>query len=94
MLFQSKRFRAFMAQCRQQYDYIVVDGPPLDEAPESIALCTNVDGVILVLDARCTHHRIAAWAKNRIEQAGGTVLGVALNRRKFYIPRWLYKLIY
>jgi Mrp family chromosome partitioning ATPase len=94
VLFQSKRFRAFMAQCRQQYDYIVVDGPPLDEAPESIALCTNVDGVILVLDARCTHHRIAAWAKNRIEQAGGTILGVALNRRKFYIPRWLYKLIY
>jgi capsular exopolysaccharide synthesis family protein len=94
VLFQSKRFRTFMAQCKQQYDYIVVDGPPLDEAPESIALCTNVDGVILVFDARHTHRRIALRAKSRIEQAGGKILGVTLNRRRFYIPNWLYKLIY
>jgi protein-tyrosine kinase len=93
VLFQSKRFRAFMAQCRRQYDYIVVDGPPLDEAPESIALAANVDGVVLVLDARNTRRRIALRAKERIEQVGGKVLGVALNRRRFYIPGWLYRLL-
>jgi capsular exopolysaccharide synthesis family protein len=94
VLFQSKRFRAFLGQCKQQYDYVVIDGPPLDEAPESIALCSNMDGVMLVLDAGHTHRRIALRAKSRIEQAGGTILGVVLNRRRFYIPNWLYKLIY
>jgi capsular exopolysaccharide synthesis family protein len=93
VLFQSKRFRAFMAQCHSHYDYIIVDGPPLDEAPESIALVTNVDGVVLVLDARNTRRRIALRAKERIEQVGGKILGVALNRRRFYIPGWLYRLI-
>ena len=94
VLFQSKRFTAFMAQCAQQYDYVVIDGPPLDEAPESIALCTSVDGVVLVLDAQRTRRKGALRAKQRIEEVGGRILGVALNRRKFFIPQWLYRLIY
>ena len=93
VLFQSKRFRSFMAQVSQQFDYVIVDGPPLDEAPESVALCTHVDGVILTIDAQRTRRRTALRAKLRVEQVGGRLLGVVLNRRKYYVPDWLYKLI-
>jgi Mrp family chromosome partitioning ATPase len=65
----------------------------MDEAPESIALCTSVDGIVLVLDAQHTRRRSALRAKQRIEEVGGKILGVALNRRKFFIPQWLYRLI-
>jgi hypothetical protein len=65
----------------------------MDEAPECIAICTNVHGVVLVMDARATRRRGALRAKQRIEDVGGKILGVALNRRRFYIPQWLYRLI-
>lgn len=93
VLFQSKRFDAFMAQVTEQFDYVVIDGPPLDEAPESIALSTKVDGVILVINSQHTRRKIALRAKKRIEEVGGKLLGVVLNRRKYYVPDWLYRLI-
>lgn len=93
VLFQSKRFNAFLAQVSQQFDYIVVDGPPLDDAPESIALSGKMDGVILVIDAQHTRRKTALRAKKRIEEVGGKLLGVVLNRRKYYVPNWLYKRI-
>jgi len=93
VLFQSKRFQSFMAQVSGQFDYIVVDGPPLNEAPESIALSSRVDGIILVIDAQHTRRKIALRAKQRVKEIGGKLLGVVLNRRKYYVPGWLYKLI-
>ncbi len=93
VLFQSKRFQSFMAHVSKQYDYIVIDGPPLDEAPESVALCTRVDGVILVVDAQRTRRKIALRAKTRVQEVGGKLIGMVLNRRKYYVPGWLYKLI-
>jgi capsular exopolysaccharide synthesis family protein len=91
VLFPSKRFSTFMAQMAQKFDYVVVDGPPLDEAPESIALSTQVDGVILVINAQRTRRKIALRAKQQIGEVGGKLLGVVLNRRKYYVPSWLYK---
>jgi Mrp family chromosome partitioning ATPase len=93
LLFQSRRFDSFMVHLAQQFDYIVIDGPPLDEAPESIALSAKVDGVILVIDAQHTRRKIALRAKKRIEEVGGRLIGLVLNRRKYYVPRWLYKVI-
>jgi capsular exopolysaccharide synthesis family protein len=92
-LFQSKRFNAFMSRVSEQFDYVVLDGPPLDEAPEAIALSTRVDGVILTIDSQRTRRRTAVRAKARIEQVGGNLLGVVLNRRKYYVPDWLYRLL-
>ena len=91
VLFQSKRFENFMSDIVRHYNYVVIDGPALDEAPESVALTTKVDGVILVVDARHTRRKIALHAKRRIEEVGGKLLGIVLNRRTFYIPTWLYR---
>jgi len=90
VLFQSKRFDSFMDEIAKRYSYIVIDGAPLDEAPESIALSTKVDGVILVVDANQTRRKIAVHAKERIEEVRGKLLGMVLNRRRLYIPAWLY----
>jgi Mrp family chromosome partitioning ATPase len=76
----------------KQYDYVVLDGPPIDEAPESIALSSKVDGVILVIDASRTRGKIALRAKKRIEESGGRLLGAVLNRRRYYVPDWLYRM--
>jgi Mrp family chromosome partitioning ATPase len=93
VLFQSRRFDMLMVHLTQQFDYLVIDGPPLDEAPESIALSAKVDGVILVIDAQHTRRKTALRAKARVEEVGGRLLGLVLNRRRYYVPDWLYRVI-
>src|SRR3712207_575818 len=46
----SRRLVEFLRQVRQQFDYVLVDTPPLGHASESAALAANGDGVLLVVD--------------------------------------------
>jgi protein-tyrosine kinase len=92
-LFQSAAFDDFLKSVRQRFQYVVVDAPPLQGFPESLVLSRKADGVILVVESEKTRKRTALWAKRQIEAAGGKLLGVVLNKRKYNIPDWLYKRI-
>jgi protein-tyrosine kinase len=92
-LFQSAAFDDFLKSVRQRFQHIVIDAPPLQGFPESLVLSRKADGVILVVESERTRKRTALWAKRQIEAAGGKLLGVVLNKRKYNIPNWLYKRI-
>lgn len=92
-LIQSEAFDRFLATVRERFDHVIVDAPPLQGFPESLVLSRKVDGVVLVVESGKTRKRTALWAKQQVVDAGGTLLGVVLNKRKYYIPNWLYRLI-
>jgi Mrp family chromosome partitioning ATPase len=54
-------------------------------------ICAKVDGVIMVVESGKTREQVAVRAKKELEEAGGKVLGVVLNKRKFHIPEWIYR---
>jgi protein-tyrosine kinase len=89
-LFESDRFDMFLTSMRAVFDYIILDGPPVPIFSEARVLCTKVDGVVMVIEAGKTREQVAVRAKKDLEEAGGKVLGVVLNKRKFQIPRWIY----
>jgi Mrp family chromosome partitioning ATPase len=76
---------------REQFDYVILDGPPLPRFSEIRVICAKVDGVVLVVKAGKTKREVALRAKKELEDAGGKILGVVINRRRFYIPEWIYK---
>jgi protein-tyrosine kinase len=90
-VFQSRAFEAFLREALLRFTYVVFDAPPLQEAVESVLLCARVDGVILVMDGERTRRSVAQWAKGKIEGAGARLVGVVLNRRRQFIPDWLYR---
>lgn len=90
-LFESQRFSEFLKTMRTEFDYVVLDGPPLPSFSESKVICNKVDGVVIVIESGKTRKQVALRAKKYIEQAGGTVLGVVLNKRKYHIPKWIYR---
>jgi capsular exopolysaccharide synthesis family protein len=90
-LFQSDAFDELLRKLREEFKYVVIDGPALQGFPESVVLSRKADGVILVLESEKTRKRTAQSAKEQIEGAGGKLLGVVLNKRKYYIPNWLYQ---
>ena len=90
-LFESAQFDQLLKTASEGFDYVILDAPPMPKFSECRVLCTKVDGVILVLQAGKTRRQVALKAKKALEEAGAKVLGVVLNRRKHYIPEWVYR---
>lgn len=84
-------FQRMMDVMRDQFDYIIVDAPPAHGFPETLAMASKVDGVILVIESGSTRQQVASKAKQRLESMGGKVLGVVLNKRRYHIPDFIYK---
>ena len=78
---------------KEKFDLILIDSSSEANSSETIALSRNVDGVILVLEAGKTPRRVAESIKKKILANGGSVLGVVLNKTRYYIPEFLYKRI-
>lgn len=58
---------------------ILLDGAPVLQAAEVSALASQVDGVVLVVQAGVTRRQAAARAAEQIRRAGGTLLGVVMT---------------
>ena len=89
--FGSDRFVAFLSKMRRNFDYVILDGPPVISSPESLVIGAKVDGIILILVSGKTRRSVALKAKKEIERSGGNFLGMVLNKRKYHIPKWIYK---
>lgn len=90
-LFESRRFDRFLNVMRKIFDHVIVDAPPFPVFPESLVLCAKMDGVVLVVGAGKTRRQVAHTAKEELESAGGKLLGVVVNKRKYHIPEWIYR---
>jgi capsular exopolysaccharide synthesis family protein len=76
----SKQMRAILASLQEQYDYILIDSPPVMLASDAMLLATMVDGVVLVANAQRTPKQVVREARTRLTCARATILGVVLNQ--------------
>ena len=91
--FYSPRIDSFWESLRQQFDLILIDSPPFETSPDGIAISRRVDGVVLVLEAEKTRWPVAEHLKEQILLSGGNILGIVFNKRRYYIPEFVYKQI-
>lgn len=89
-IFESSLFSNFLKSMQAQFDYIIIDTPVVSRFIESRIFCTLADGVILVIKYSKTRQQAAISVKKELEEAGANILGVVVNRMKFYIPEWIY----
>jgi Mrp family chromosome partitioning ATPase len=82
---------AFWEPLKDRFDLLIVDSPPASLFPDGMGLVSQVDGVILVVEAEKTRWQVALSVKEKILQHGGNLLGTVLNKRKFYIPDFIYR---
>ena len=84
-------FDEFIQKARSRFDYIFFDSAPIAHSLEAKILATKVDTVILMLEAERSRRSVALRIKRDLEQSGVKILGTIINKRKYYIPNWLYK---
>ncbi|RLD99172.1 MAG: capsular biosynthesis protein [Aquificota bacterium] len=78
-LLNSKSFVHLLELLRERYDHIVMDSPPLVGFADALVLSRLVDGTILVLRNQQTPKPAAKYARDRLFQVGGNILGVVVN---------------
>lgn len=90
-VFGSPRADHLFTQLRQRFDMVVIDAPPPTVAPDVLGLSAKADGVVLVIQAEQTRFHQAKRTKELIETNGGKLIGIVFNKRRFFIPDWIYK---
>ena len=93
LIFEGPNFVDTVDNLRSSYDLIIFDTSSLIPYPETPILGSAMDGLILVLEAENTRWEVGQAAKTNLETAGVTLFGAILNKREYYIPRSIYKLL-
>lgn len=83
--------RARFAELREEFDYILVSGPPLTRETEATLMGQLADGIVLIVEANRTRRESVRQAKERLETAQVPLLGAVLDQRTFPIPESLYR---
>ena len=81
----------FFAKLRENYDYIIVDAACANHYPDAQVLGAVLKEAVIVIDSDQTPREAVAQAKKRIEDGGGKVAGIIMNKRTFPIPNFLYR---
>lgn len=92
-IFDSQKTEKHLEYLEKIFDLILIDMPPVDLSISCVALSHRLDGVVLVVEAGNTRWQSAYKLKENIELHGGKILGVIMNKRHHYIPKFIYKLL-
>lgn len=90
-IFDTRTITATMKVLREMFDLVVIDTPPPIQSPDGLALAPHVDGAILVVEAEKTRWKVVENTKNRLMASRAKILGMAFNKRNFYVPDYIYK---
>jgi len=76
------QMESLVKQQRENYDYIIVDGPPILLVSATKMLARFVDGTVLVFNAAATRRGAALRSINEFKQVNATVFGCVLFAAK------------
>jgi non-specific protein-tyrosine kinase len=76
----SHRMASLIESLTQLADVVIFDSPPVLAVTDAAVLGRQVDGVVLVVDARRTRELVLARAVSDLQNTGANVLGIVLNR--------------
>lgn len=82
-LLNSEAFESLIIKCREEYDIILIDTPPVLSFADASIISKVADGVLLVVAAHETKKSTVVEAKKNLDKVGATVIGVILTKVKF-----------
>ncbi|MFQ5777054.1 MAG: GumC family protein [Terriglobia bacterium] len=78
-LLSSERMRDLIQMAMADYNFVLLDSPPLLSVADSRVLATLVEGVVLVVQGGSTPRRSIQRAQRLAVEVGATLLGAVLN---------------
>ena len=75
----SPRLQTLIDMVSAKYDLVLIDTPPLNVLSDAAQVASAVDGVVVVVRGGVTERHGFELTMQRLERAGGRVIGVVLN---------------
>lgn len=79
-LLEREIFKEMLEKLREEYDYILIDTPPLGSVIDGAVVAEACDGAIFVIESEITSYRFASSVKAQLEKSNCPILGVILNK--------------
>ena len=79
-LLEEELFTNLVERSKAEYDYIIIDTPPITNVIDAAIVAKVCDGAALVIESGAISYRIAQRVKQQLEKTGCRILGVVLNK--------------
>ena len=79
-LLGSPRFQELVASLRGQFEWVIIDSPPVMAVTDAALLAHGATGVVFVVGAEMTSRHAAKIAINQLRQGNARFIGAVLNR--------------
>lgn len=89
-LLGSPKMKQLVETFSQNFDYVVIDSPPVASFADSLILSSLVDGVIIVIKGGFTPREMAQRTKSLLQSVGAKILGVVVNQIKLQPHDYYY----
>ena len=74
------KFANMLKTLKEQYDFIILDCPPLGSVIDAVLVAKNCDGTILVIESDNVSYKMVQNVKKQLDQSDCKILGVVLNK--------------
>jgi polysaccharide biosynthesis transport protein len=87
-LLGSRQMEDLLKQTRQEYDFVIMDTPPVLAVTDASILGRLADAIILILRFGSAKKQVVLRCLDLLERSGSHVLGVAVNFVDFQAPEY------
>ena len=82
-LLNSQRFQRLLDDLAEQFDYVIIDAPPIGMVIDAAQIAKFCDGTVLVVGYNTVRRQELVDAKEQIAQTGCPILGAVINMTEY-----------
>ena len=79
-LLEEGLFEKMLEAAKADYDYVIIDTPPMANLIDGAIVARHCDGAVIVIESGAISYRLEQKVKSQIEKSGCRILGVVLNK--------------
>lgn len=90
-LLESRQFASLLNALRKNYDYVIIDLPPVITVPDGVILAKHLDGYLLTVKEKHSEHRAVKEMIRRLQMAEANMLGFVITGSDVSQSKYKYK---
>ena len=79
-LLDSDQFQKFIDKVREDYDYVIIDAPPLGVVIDAVIIGKYCDGAVLVIEQGVIKRKVVQDVIKQLKRGEVRILGAVLNK--------------
>jgi len=84
---------SLLEQLKQEYDFVFCNIASIKDSADLVFLNNHIDRVLFFIEADRTKNQVVSFNLDTLRQYGFANISFILNKRRFYIPKILYRYV-